>query len=149
MVVSHWLQVVGSLLLLKHVEIFLLPAGHVSWDECYVHENSPFMASWLHFKLDFLDSFSCFPLLIKIFLRKHHWLSIRLFLLMEIFLSVCVFWCLEGPFPGVTSHMRVREWGLSSEWKPWRPHLSNREDKRRGSHAFPIHRFISYQVSKH
>lgn len=29
-VVSHWLQVVGSWLLLRHVEIFLLPAGHVS-----------------------------------------------------------------------------------------------------------------------
>lgn len=98
MVVSHWLQVVGSLLLLRHVEILLLPAGRVSWDECYVHENRPFMASRLHFKLDFLDSFSCFPLWIKIFLRKHHWLSIRWFFLMKIFLSICVFWCLEGPF---------------------------------------------------
>lgn len=90
-----------------------------------------------------------FPLLIKIFLRKRHWLSIRLFFLTEIFLSVCVFWCLEGPFPGIMSHMGVEEWGLSSKWKPWRPHLSNREGRRRGSQVFPIHKFISYHDYRH
>lgn len=52
--VSYWLQLENSLPLPRYEKLFFLPADYVNWDEWYMHEDTPFMASRLCFDLSFL-----------------------------------------------------------------------------------------------
>lgn len=135
-------------LLLRHVEIFLLPTSYIDWDEWYMHESSPFMASQLHFKRGFFYSFLYFLLLIQWYPR-HHWSSIKLPILVEIFLSIYLSLS-SGKNLSQESCPKLEEGG-KNKYRPEtiEPHLSNRRNRRRGSQRFPLLKFLSCRGCKH
>lgn len=82
--------------------------------------------------------------LIKMFLRKHHWSSIRSLILIEMFFLYLCQLVLGRTFPRSHVPYGGGGWVIGRKWKPWMPHMSNRANTRRDSQAFPMHKFTSY-----